>query len=153
MKEKISTLLDDELDLKGTSQTVSEIIKDKRLRERFQTYQLIRDSMKNELSDATFSSKSILDAIDKEPIQMQFNKTSKVASAMALPLPYPSWMTWPVAASFAAVLLIAALSMNHSYLKPSETVEIAEDIPADYIQAHQMSAPTNVAYYSETGNR
>lgn len=151
MKEKISTLLDDELDFKGTSQTVSDIIKDKRLRERFETYQLIRDSMKNELSDATFSSKSILDAIDKEPIQMQFNKTSKVASAMALP--YPSWMTWPVAASFAAVLLIAALSMNHSYLKPSETVEIAEDIPADYIQAHQMSAPTNVAYYSETGNR
>ena len=151
MKEKISTLLDDELDLKGTSQTVSEIIKDKRLRERFETYQLIRDSMKNELSDATFSSKSILDAIDKEPIQMQFNKTSKVASAMALP--YPSWMSWPVAASFAAVLLIAALSMNHGYLKPSETVEIAEDVPADYIQAHQMSAPTNVAYYSETGNR
>ena len=151
MKEKISTLLDDELDLKGTSQTVSEIIKDKRLRERFETYQLIRDSMKNELSDATFSSKSILDAIDKEPIQMQFNKTSKVASAMALS--YPSWMSWPVAASFAAVLLIAALSMNHSYLKPSETVEIAEDIPADYIQAHQMLAPTNVAYYSETGNR
>ena len=151
MKEKISTLLDDELDLKGTSQTVSEIIKDKRLRERFETYQLIRDSMKNELSDATFSSKSILDAIDKEPIQMQFNKTSKVASAMALP--YPSWMSWPVAASFAAVLLIAALSMNHRYLKPSETVEIAEDVPADYIQAHQMLAPTNVAYYFETGNR
>ncbi len=151
MKEKISTLLDDELDLKGTSQTVSEIIKDNRLRERFETYQLIRDSMKNELSDATFSSKSILDAIDKEPIQMQFNKTSKVASAMALP--YPSWMSWPVAASFAAVLLIAALSMNHGYLKPSETVEIAEDIPTDYIQAHQMLAPTNVAYYSETGNR
>jgi sigma-E factor negative regulatory protein RseA len=151
MKEKISTLLDDELDLKGTSQTVSEIIKDKRLRERFETYQLIRDSMKNELSDATFSSKAILDAIDKEPIQMQFNKTSKVASAMALP--YPSWMSWPVAASFAAVLLIAALSMNHRYLKPSETVEIAEDVPADYIQAHQMLAPTNVAYYSETGNR
>jgi len=151
MKEKISTLLDDELDLKGTSQTVSEIIKDNRLRERFETYQLIRDSMKNELSDATFSSKSILDAIDKEPIQMQFNKASKVTSAMALP--YPSWMSWPVAASFAAVLLIAALSMNHGYLKPSETVEIAEDIPADYIQAHQMLAPTNVAYYSETGNR
>ena len=151
MKEKISTLLDDELDFKGTSQTVSEIIKDKRLRERFETYQLIRDSMKNELSDATFSSKSILDAIDKEPIQMQFNKASKVTSAMALP--YPSWMSWPVAASFAAVLLIAALSMNHGYLKPSETVEIAEDIPADYIQAHQMLAPTNVAYYSETGNR
>jgi len=151
MKEKISTLLDDELDFKGTSQTVSEIIKDKRLRERFETYQLIRDSMKNELSDATFSSKSILDAIDKEPIQMQFNKASKVTSAMALP--YPSWMSWPVAASFAAVLLIAALSMNHGYLKPSETVEIAEDIPADYIQAHQMLAPTNVAYYSETGDR
>jgi len=151
MKEKISTLLDDELDLKGTSQTVSEIGKDKRLRERFETYQLIRDSMKNELSDATFSSKSILDAIDKEPIQMQFNQSSKIASAIALP--YPSWMSWPVAASFAAVLLIAALTMNHSYLKPSETFEIAEDIPVEYIQAHQILAPTNVAYYSEMGTK
>jgi sigma-E factor negative regulatory protein RseA len=151
MKEKISTLLDDELDLKGTGQAVSEIAKDQRLRERFETYQLIRDSMKNELSDATFSSKSILDAIDKEPIQMQFNHSSKVAQAMVLP--YPAWMSWQVAASFAAVLLIAALSMNNSYLKPSETFEIAEDIPVEYIQAHQISAPTNVAYYSETGTR
>jgi sigma-E factor negative regulatory protein RseA len=151
MKEKISTLLDDELDLKGTGQAVSEIAKDQRLRERFETYQLIRDSMKNELSDATFSSKSILDAIDKEPIQMQFNHSLKVAQAMVLP--YPAWMSWQVAASFAAVLLIAALSMNNSYLKPSETFEIAEDIPVEYIQAHQISAPTNVAYYSETGTR
>jgi len=51
MKEKISTLLDDELSLKSSSQTVTEISKDSRLRERFETYQLIRDSIKNELSD------------------------------------------------------------------------------------------------------
>jgi len=151
MKEKISTLLDDELDLKATSQAVSEVIKDKRLRERFETYQLIRDSMKNELSDATFSSKSIIDAIDKEPIQIRFNQSSKVASAMALP--YLSWMSWPMAASFLGVFLIAALSMNQGSLKPSETFEIAEDIPVEFIQAHQMSAPTNVAYYSETDAR
>jgi len=68
-------------------------------------------------------------------------------------LPYSSWMSWPVAASFGAVLFIAALSMNHSYLKPSETVEIVQDIPVDYIQAHQMTAPTNVAYYSEMDAR
>jgi negative regulator of sigma E activity len=36
MKEKISTLLDDELDMKSASHTVSEIMKDKRLRERFE---------------------------------------------------------------------------------------------------------------------
>ena len=77
MKEKISTLLDDELDIKSTSHTVSEIMKDKRLRERFEAYQLIRDAMKNELSDATLSSQSILDAIDKEPIQIQFNHHKK----------------------------------------------------------------------------
>ena len=65
MKEKISTLLDDELDLKSSSQTVRDINKDSRLRERFETYQLIRDSIKNELIDSTLSSKSILDAIDK----------------------------------------------------------------------------------------
>jgi sigma-E factor negative regulatory protein RseA len=43
--------------------------------------------------------------------------------------------------------------MNHGSLKPSETFEIAEDIPVEFIQAHQISAPTNVAYYSETDAR
>ncbi|MEY4262005.1 MAG: hypothetical protein RLZZ625_841 [Pseudomonadota bacterium] len=83
MKEKISTLLDDELDLKSSSQTVRDINKDSRLRERFETYQLIRDSIKNELIDSTLSSKSILDAIDKEPIQLKFNKSSKFQGSVS----------------------------------------------------------------------
>jgi len=87
MKEKISTLLDDELDIKSASHTVSEIIKDKRLRERFEAYQLIRDAMKNELSDATLSSQSILDAIDKEPIQIQFNQQKKLSDVIAIRSP------------------------------------------------------------------
>ena len=146
MKEKISTLLDNELDLKGTSQTVSEIIKDKRLRERFETYQLIRDSMKNELSDATFSSKSILDAIDKEPIQIQFNKDKKLSDVIAIS--NLDWMSWPVAASFIAVLFVGAMiTMNPLHMKSSSTVEIAQDVPNEYIEAHQMLAPTSVAFY------
>jgi sigma-E factor negative regulatory protein RseA len=146
MKEKISTLLDDELDIKSSSQAVSEIIKDKRLRERFETYQLIRDSMKNELSDATLSSKSILDAIDKEPIQIQFNKDKKLSDVIAIS--NFDWMSWPVAASFIAVLFVGAMiTMNPLHMKPLNAVEIAEDIPKEYIEAHQMLAPTNVAFY------
>ena len=149
MKEKISTLLDDELDLKSSSQAVSEIIKDKRLRERFETYQLIRDSMNNELSDATLSSQSILDAIDKEPIQIQFNKNKKLSDVIAMSS--PDWMTWPVAASFIAVLFVGAMiTMNPLHMKTSNAVEIAEDMPHEYIEAHQMLAPTNVAFYVET---
>ena len=117
MKEKISTLLDDELDIKSSSQAVSEIIKDKRLRERFETYQLIRDSMNNELSDATLSSQSILDAIDKEPIQIQFNKDKKLSDVMAIS--NFDWMSWPVAASFIAVLFVGAMiTMNPLHMKP-----------------------------------
>jgi sigma-E factor negative regulatory protein RseA len=149
MKEKISTLLDDELDLKSSSQTVRDINKDSRLRERFETYQLIRDSIKNELSDITLSSKSILDAIDKEPIQLKFNKSSKFQSAMALPT--SSWMTWPVAASFVAVLFVGAMITTNTFpMKPTNTIEIAENIPNEYIEAHQTLAPTNVAFYVET---
>ena len=146
MKEKISTLLDDELDIKNSSQAVSEIIKDKRLRERFETYQLIRDSMNNELSDATFSSQAILDAIDKEPIQIQFNKDKKLSDVIALSS--PDWMTWPIAASFIAVLFVGAMiTMNPLHMKSSSTVEIAQDVPNEYIEAHQMLAPTSVAFY------
>ena len=149
MKEKISTLLDDELDLKSSSQTVRDINKDSRLRERFATYQLIRDSIKNELIDSTLSSKSILDAIDKEPIQLKFNKSSKFQSAMALPT--SSWMSWPVAASFIAVLFVGAMiTTNTFHMKPTNTIEIAENIPNEYIEAHQTLAPTNVAFYVET---
>jgi sigma-E factor negative regulatory protein RseA len=149
MKEKISTLLDDELDLKSSSQTVTEISHDSRLRERFETYQLIRDSIKNELSDATLSSKSILDAIDKEPIQLKFNQSSKLQSAIALPT--PSWMSWPVAASFIAVLFVGAMiTTNTFHMKTTNAIEIAEEIPNEYIEAHQILAPTNVAFYAET---
>ncbi|CEZ19876.1 protein of unknown function [Candidatus Methylopumilus planktonicus] len=149
MNEKISTLLDDELDLKSSSQTVREISKDSRLRERFETYQLIRDSIKDELSDATFSSKSILDAIDKEPIQLKFNQSSKLQSAIALPA--SSWMSWPVAASFIAILFVGAMiTPNSFHMKTTNTIEIAEEIPNEYIEAHQMLAPTNVAFYVET---
>lgn len=149
MKEKISTLLDDELSLKSSSQTVTEISKDSRLRERFETYQLIRDSIKNELSDFTFSSKSILDAIDKEPIQLKFNKSSRFQSAIALPA--ASWMSWPVAASFIAVLFVGAMiTTNTFHMKTTNTIEIAEEIPNEYIEAHQMLAPSNVAFYVET---
>ena len=146
MKEKISTLLDDELDIKSSSQAVSEIIKDKRLRERFETYQLIRDSMNNELSDATLSSQAILDAIDKEPIQIQFNKDKKLSDVIALSS--RDWMTWPIAASFIAVLFVGAMiTMNPLHMKSSSTVEIAQDVPNEYIEAHQMLAPTSVAFY------
>jgi len=152
MKEKISILLDDELDMKSSSQTVSEIIKDKRLRERFETYQLIRDTMKNELSDATLSSQSILDAIDKEPIQIQFNKDKKLSDVITIS--NFDWMSWPVAASFIAVLFVGAMiTMNPLRINTSNAVEIAQDIPNEYIEAHQMLAPTNVALYVETQSK
>ena len=152
MKEKISILLDDELDMKSSSQTVSEIIKDKRLRERFETYQLIRDAMKNELSDATLSSQSILDAIDKDPIQIQFNKDNKLSNVIAIS--NFDWMSWPVAASFIAVLFVGAMiTMNPLRMHTSNAVEIAQDIPNEYIEAHQMLAPTNVALYVETQSK
>jgi len=146
MKEKISTLLDDELDIKSSSHTVSDIIKDKRLRERFETYQLIRDAMKNELSDATLSSQSILDEIDKEPIQIQFNQQKKLSDVMAISS--PDWMSWRIAASFIAVLFVGTMiTMNSLRVDTSNAVEIAQDIPNEYIEAHQMLAPTNVALY------
>ncbi len=148
MKEKISTLLDNELDLNASGQTVSKIINDKILRERFETYQLIRDSMRNELMDATFSSQSILDAIEKEPIQIQFNKHKKLSEVTALSS--PDWMSLPIAASFIAFLFVGAtIIMNTTQLNFNNATRIAQDIPREYIEAHQMLAPTNVAFYVE----
>jgi len=35
-------------------------------------------------------------------------------------------------------------------MKPTNTIEIAKNIPNEYIEAHQTLAPTNVAFYVET---
>ena len=65
--------------------------------------------------------------------------------------PEASWMTWPVAASFVAVLFVGAMiTTNTFHMKPTNTIEIADNIPNEYIEAHQTLAPTNVAFYVET---
>jgi sigma-E factor negative regulatory protein RseA len=108
--------------------------------------------MNNELSDATLSSKSILDAIDKEPIQIQFNKDKKLSDVIAIS--QFDWISWPIAASFIAVLFVGAMiTMNHPHMKASNAIEIAEDVPNEYIEAHQMLAPTNVAFYVDTESK
>ena len=78
--------------------------------------------------------------------QSQFNKDKKLSDVMAIS--NFDWMSWPVAASFIAVLFVGAMiTMNTFHMKPSNAVEIAEDIPNEYIEAHQMLAPTTVAFY------
>jgi hypothetical protein len=39
------------------------------------------------------------------------------------------------------------ITMNSLRVDTSNAVEIAQDIPNEYIEAHQMLAPTNVALY------
>ncbi|MGI9130529.1 MAG: hypothetical protein ACR2IC_02445, partial [Candidatus Methylopumilus sp.] len=87
-----------------------------------------------------------------EPIQIQFNKDKKLSDVIAISS--VDWMSWPVAASFIAVLFVGAMiTMNPLHIKTSNAVEIAEDIPNEYIEAHQMLAPTNVALYVETQSK
>jgi sigma-E factor negative regulatory protein RseA len=60
-------------------------------------------------------------------------------------------MSWPVAASFIAVLFVVAMiTTNTFHMKTTNAIEIAEEIPNEYIEAHQILAPTNVAFYAET---
>ena len=42
------------------------------------------------------------------------------------------------------------ITTNPLHMKPTNAIEIAEDIPNEYIEAHQMLAPSNVAFYVET---
>ena len=42
------------------------------------------------------------------------------------------------------------ITTNTFHMKTTNTIEIAEEIPNEYIEAHQMLAPSNVAFYVET---
>jgi sigma-E factor negative regulatory protein RseA len=59
---------------------------------------------------------------------------------------------WSIAASFAAVMVVGWMVMQQQTQSGDELapVEVAQSIPAEYLTAHQASAPSASSYYIQS---
>ncbi len=54
---------------------------------------------------------------------------------------------WSIAASFAAVMFVGWMVLHQQVQEGLAPVEIAQNVPSEYLLAHQSMAPTNAAYF------
>ncbi len=162
MNEQISALLDDEIALEDAAHLISVVLKNKEAAQAWSQYHLIGDAMRGNAVLSQQFKQNLMQKIEMEPTVLSPNaalasEISKVKHANRLPA------SWAIAASFAAVMVVGFMLLNQQTHSGNEFVarEVAqadvskdvaadEGIPAEYLNAHQASAPSASAYYIQT---
>ncbi len=151
MKDQISALMDDELALEGSEHVFIAAKADDKLSECWATYHLIGDAMRgNPVLKLDFK-RRLMQELESEP------------TVLAPPIKKPFIKTpalWSIAASVTAVMFVGWMVLQQQVQNGNDIapVEIAQNLPSEYLLAHQALAPTNSAYYiqpvgySESGN-
>lgn len=151
MKDQLSALIDGEIAPEDASHVISGIKADGEIKAAWQHYHLIGDAMRGDAyTHHTLTSKVML-ALQDEPTVLSPNAqtqpevviTNRGASTWAVP------RTWSIAASVAAVMFVGLMLWQNKAAVVEDTtpVQIAQEVPMEYLVAHQAAAPTSAAYY------
>ncbi len=148
MKDQISALVDDEISLQDAEYLYTALKAEGESRECWMTYHMIGDAMRGSLIFRTDLRNRIMQQLDQEPsvLAPRASKTAAVQVAKKSPV------LWSVAASVAAVMFVGMIVLQQQPQTADELMpmEIAQNIPAEYLQAHQSLAPSSAAYYIQS---
>ncbi len=158
MKERISALMDDEIDADGADHLFKALKSDAELAGRWSTYHMIGDVMRGEAPLSADFSRKLMAQIDNEPTVLAPRKSSHHAHSFLM----------TAVASVAAVMFVSWMVLQQQAHSPSgdiaPTVAINSVSPESvnsYVVAHQNTfagAGIQAAYYvrpvalSENGN-
>jgi sigma-E factor negative regulatory protein RseA len=96
----------------------------------------------------------VMQVLDSEPTVLSFNKNevSKVTQ-LKRKLAKTSKF-WSIAASVAAVMFVGLMLLQQHLSQPETMapVEIAQNLPVEYLEAHQAAAPSSSSYYIQTAS-
>lgn len=140
MKDQISALMDDELALESSEHLLVAAKADSEVSKCWATYHLIGDVMRGNLVFKPDFQQRLMQKLDMEPVAL-------------VPRTRKSWIktsaAWSVAASVAAVMFVGWVVMQQQGKSSTENtpVEIAQNLPSEYLLAHQAMAPSSTAYY------
>lgn len=169
MNEQISALADNEIALEDAEHLMSGLQSSGPLAEAWSQYHLIGDVMRGTQVLSPSFKQNLMAKLDLEPTVLApnaglLNAVKTQASSVEAHGKLPA--VWSIAASFAAVMVVGwmVLQMQVSdNLTPAiagavvphttaTNVAAADAIPAEYLMAHQASAPSASSYYIQSAS-
>jgi len=138
LKEKISALMDGDLAIEDAEYLMKAVKTDGEVAGSWSTYHLIGDVMRGNNVLRHDMTASIMREIAKQP--------TVLAPKASLNVNKP--MIWSVAASFAALFFVGMVVLNQQSQEANLVpIEIAQNVPSEYLLAHQSMSPSNAAYF------
>jgi sigma-E factor negative regulatory protein RseA len=152
MNEQISALMDDEISAHDAPHLITSIQSNNKASEAWDLYHLIGDAMRGtSMFDPAFRH-SLMQKLEAEATVLSPNAAFAADVKPSLKNQIP--VKWSIAASCAAVMVVGWMAISQQTQSGNELapVEVAQSIPAEYLMAHQSSAPTASSYYIQSVN-
>jgi sigma-E factor negative regulatory protein RseA len=152
MNEQISALIDDEVAVEDSAHLITMLQSSKQGAEAWSQYHLIGDAMRGDVHLSFNFKQNLMQKIELEPTVLAPNATL-VKSTEALKQHHKIPATWSIAASVAAVMVVGWMALHQPTQSSNNLVADAQGeaaataIPAEYLIAHQTTAPSGSAYY------
>lgn len=164
MKEQLSALIDDELDTEQSQFILTAVMAGGALKKDWDTYHLIGDVMRGDFQSQTDMTQRIMREIANEPVSIA---PAAVMQSKKRRLAWSPPSAWSVAASCAAVMLVAYVAIQQQTIETkggalasaqiaqtntnrnaalSASVDVVENIPSEYLTAHQDLSPNGAHY-------
>lgn len=140
MKDQISALMDDELAPESSEHLFTAVKSGGEASECWATYHLIGDVMRGSPLLKPDFHQQLMKKLDDEPAILAPRSKRVLMKSSAL---------WSVAASVAAVMFVGwmVLQQQVESTHDAASVDIAQNVPSEYLLAHQALAPNSAAYY------
>lgn len=167
MKDQLSALMDGEFEVESAEHLITSAKSGGEMKEAWQHYHLIGDAIRGELGRGNCHMRQdfcarVMQTLEVEPTGLeatisQANGHAASGDAPVTPLfktLFKNSKVWPVAASVAAMMFVGMMLLQQQ-ITPAEDmtpVEIAQNLPLEYIAAHQAAAPSSAAYYIQTAS-
>jgi sigma-E factor negative regulatory protein RseA len=142
MKDQISALMDDDLAVDTADHLITSVKAGGESAECWATYHLIGDVMRgNPIFKVDFHSR-LMQTLEAEPTVLAPRGNARKFFARTP-------IMWSVAASVAAVAFVGWMVLQQQVQNGADAtpIEIAQNLPSEYLLAHQASAPSSAAYY------
>ena len=156
MNEQISALMDDEIAVDDASHLITAVQSSRQAAEAWGHYHLIGDAMRGAAMFGPDFKQSLMQKLDVEATVLSPNAAALAEEQKQLRSGFKNKIpaSWSIAASCAAVMVVGWMAMNQQAQTGNELapIEVAQSIPAEYLMAHQASAPSASSYYIQSVN-
>lgn len=163
MKEQISALADDEIALKDAEHLMAAMQPNSQAAEIWSQYHLIGDVMRGAAVLSPDFKQNLMQKIELEPTVLSpnaalMNQQDAIKPTAEIKSRLP--VTWSIAASFAAVIVVGWMVLQTQSVSNIAPVEVAQAVatpaeqvvPSEYLVAHQASAPSASSYYIQSAS-